>query len=692
MSGLQVLATSPVVHTLGITLLHFLWQGALVAAGLRLVLAVLAQRPAQVRYAASCLALALMAVIPAVTFLLLLPAQPFHDHVAGALAPDGDPGSTGYAAWWAPLTVVLWLVGATALILRLFASLHGVERLRRHGLRRVDGRWQDELDRLRNELGVRQAVRLFESSLAQAPMVVGWLRPMVLLPTCALTGLTPDHLRAILAHELAHVRRLDFLVNLFQALVESVLFYHPAVWWVSKRIRIERELCCDDVAVASCGDVLTYARALLELERSQDPAPQVVLGANGGSLMQRIQRLVNTERRPAGASHGWAPAGLLAVVLLALAPVAAFAQEPGDSDKLCPECEAKVRVLLQHPQDAEEGHLLVVPQILRTDAEESGGLLTLNGRIVSRDGVVLHDVELQEVEADEPFAVEWKTIENEPLSVQFLDGRSLEVGIHPFDLEVEIHEEDEAEEAHAEGELHFLTEIGELHGGEGEHQVITIVSPQGGESEEHRIKVIDEDGESRVINIYIQGNVQIEGIDGGTERVRVHRSHGDLKVRRLDGTREHEAHEHEAHEHDGKHKHKVKERSRHEHDDSPFGLFYSREGDDDGEREGGYVRRFFTTEDPPEMLWFDRDDEEGEDEAHGYWYQLGTDRSLRPGVYRLQTGATLFSPQAPKLDLQLTAPHRLKWRTAEPLNFTRTLPHPLRITGSLRKGPEKKVH
>jgi beta-lactamase regulating signal transducer with metallopeptidase domain len=121
------------------------------------------------------------------------------------------------------------------------------------------------------------------------------LRPVILLPASALTGLSPQQLEAIIAHELAHIRRHDYLINLLQTVVETLLFYHPAVWWVSRRIRQEREHCCDDLAVAVCGDALTYARALLEMEQLRAAGPQLAMAANGGSLMNRIQRLVGAQ-------------------------------------------------------------------------------------------------------------------------------------------------------------------------------------------------------------------------------------------------------------------------------------------------------------------------------------------------------------------------------------------------------------
>ncbi len=160
-------------------------------------------------------------------------------------------------------------------------------------------------------------MRLLASASATVPFVVGWLRPVVLVPAALLTGLHPAEVEAIFAHELAHIRRHDFLVNLLQNVVETLLFYHPAVWWMSAQIRMEREHCCDDVAAAVCGGALDYARALVALERLR-PATGLMVAASGGSLLERIRRLAGA--RDNGRSAWPLPAlGLFLAAAIALA-------------------------------------------------------------------------------------------------------------------------------------------------------------------------------------------------------------------------------------------------------------------------------------------------------------------------------------------------------------------------------------
>ncbi len=150
------------------------------------------------------------------------------------------------------------------------------------------------------QLGLNRAIRYLECGWLQAPGVIGWIRPIVLLPVAALTGLSEAQLRAVIAHELAHIRRHDFFVNLLQILVETLLFYHPAIWWLNRRIRAERELCCDEIAVSLTGDRLEYARALTLMEQWEQ-APALMMAANRGPLSKRIFHILG--RKPFGAGQ-----------------------------------------------------------------------------------------------------------------------------------------------------------------------------------------------------------------------------------------------------------------------------------------------------------------------------------------------------------------------------------------------------
>jgi soluble lytic murein transglycosylase-like protein len=173
-------------------------------------------------------------------------------------------------------------------------------------------------------------VRVLSSFDVDVPIALGWLRPAVLVPAALVLDLPTTAVEALLAHELAHVRRHDWMLNLVQCLVEALLFYHPAVWWVSSRIRAEREHCCDDAVVALTGDALGYARALVSLETTRTETAALSVAANGGSLMIRIERMINGSPAPRASRVGLGHALAVAAALLAgvTAPLVSCASAP----------------------------------------------------------------------------------------------------------------------------------------------------------------------------------------------------------------------------------------------------------------------------------------------------------------------------------------------------------------------------
>ncbi len=227
-----------------------------------------------------------------------------------------------------PWIVCLWALGVLVFSLRLLAGWKTVRPLRVAG-DATDSQWIGRFTRLKARLGILYPVRLAFSTSAKVPMVIGWLKPVVLVPAGLVTGLSSAQLEAILAHELIHIRRHDYLINLVQNVLETLFFYHPAVAWVSARIRVERENCCDDAASQICGGTLDYARALAALAELRR-GPVLGLAANGGSLVDRIRRLVaaNEPDDRRGMSSGAATLLSLTVSAVALAALgAAVAQQ-----------------------------------------------------------------------------------------------------------------------------------------------------------------------------------------------------------------------------------------------------------------------------------------------------------------------------------------------------------------------------
>ena len=186
--------------------------------------------------------------------------------------------------------------------------------------------WHDKAKQLAHRLRIKKAVTLAQSAHMKTPAVVGWVRPMILLPPAALTGLTVDQLQAILLHELAHIRRYDYLVNLIQIFIETLLFYHPALWWVSRRIRIEREHCCDDTAATALGSPIEYAHALTRMAELALPTNQLAVAANTSNLLHRVSRLLQINPQDNSRS-GWITALAALFLAGALALPAALAQK-----------------------------------------------------------------------------------------------------------------------------------------------------------------------------------------------------------------------------------------------------------------------------------------------------------------------------------------------------------------------------
>jgi len=332
MRVMELLSAQPWVERLGWTLIHFLWQGALIAA---LYAIARRSRSAQRRYLLGCVALVAMVAAPLVTFSIggePESGRPMMTAASPAPRAHVEPISPVlpvyiYETWHEdvmPWLVIAWFAGAVVFWARLTGSWIIAARMRSLFVRPAPAEWQHKLDDLRTRIRISQPVRLLTSALVQVPTVVGWLRPVILMPTGALAGLPIEHIEALLAHELAHIRRHDYLVNILQSAAEALLFYHPSVWWISTQIRNERELCCDDVAVATSGDALTYARALADLE-SWRPA-HLALAANGGSLPDRIAYLLGQSRNQSRTMPG--PGILVATALLAITAYSLFAQQP----------------------------------------------------------------------------------------------------------------------------------------------------------------------------------------------------------------------------------------------------------------------------------------------------------------------------------------------------------------------------
>jgi beta-lactamase regulating signal transducer with metallopeptidase domain len=363
----------PLAHALGLTLLHILWQGALVAGGLAFLFWLFKGASPRFRYGLACGALLVLIGLPPLTFARLtrpaslptaarnVPPEPHQDPVRVS-PPTANPARANWRGqlqsaieMTLPAFLIAWACGVLILSTRLTGGWAWLQFLRR---RRATVSAGDEhqlmLLRLCQRMKLVSNIRLLVCDRVEGPTVLGWLKPVVLVPGAALTGLSPQQLEMILAHELAHILRHDYAVNLLQSIVEVLFFYHPAVWWISAKIRQEREQCCDDLAVRYAGNALDYARALTRLEalRLQCDSPPLALAqsATGGSFMHRIQRLISPTT-----STPLAPrAGLVLLLLLALATsLGARIQEPTSTSQ----SQERYFLLRRYNQPSSDGRM-----------------------------------------------------------------------------------------------------------------------------------------------------------------------------------------------------------------------------------------------------------------------------------------------------------------------------------------------
>lgn len=318
-----------VAHALGHAVVQSLWQCVIVGA---LAAAVqIGIRRAAARYVVWCVALALCAG----WFVVTLGAGLRLDRgVVGApelavlgfggtpLGAAGDVGAGMNGARGLGVfesVAAIWALGFVSVGVRFVRQWVAATRLRTCGAVEARGVWAALYADVRGSLGVPSRVRLLVSDVARSPMVVGWLAPTVVVPASVLTMMSPEQVRLVLAHELAHIRRYDHVVNMLQVLIETVMFYHPVVWWVSRQARVEREHCCDDAAVRWGGDAVSYARALTDLEEVRVRS-RAVLALNsrfhGGSLMNRIQRLFGGSDARRGSGSMRALAALMAAAVI----------------------------------------------------------------------------------------------------------------------------------------------------------------------------------------------------------------------------------------------------------------------------------------------------------------------------------------------------------------------------------------
>ncbi|MFD2165542.1 TonB family protein [Thalassotalea euphylliae] len=304
----ETLINHPILQTLAITIIHFLWQGVLVAAVFKVLISFISDKHPQLRYALACAAMLACLILPVATFgyyfepvanqsishIGILPIDNLQQSFAPVAASDWYQKTVDYL----PFLSVAWLIWVAFLTVRLLLDVAGVQRLPYHSHLAPEPEMLAKFAQLAKQIGLNRVPKLVISLKAEVPMAIGWLKPAVLMPAKMVMGLTQEQLEMLLLHELAHIRRHDYLVNFLQTLVEILLFFHPAVHWIAKHMRQEREYCSDDIAVSHCGNPVAYAHTLTDTAaickgHHHATIPTMAMAASGGDLKERVVRLVN---------------------------------------------------------------------------------------------------------------------------------------------------------------------------------------------------------------------------------------------------------------------------------------------------------------------------------------------------------------------------------------------------------------
>jgi beta-lactamase regulating signal transducer with metallopeptidase domain len=342
--------TADLVTALGWAILHSLWQALLVFICLRIVLRLWPDATASTKYNLSFLSLAgifgwfvatLYQQLEAVKELQLATGSPVSGELNAPLMLHAPAVYQRQEELYAlfpnlqmvfPVLVALYIAGVAVMCIKLAADLAQLQQIRKKQVLPADSAWEHYLDRLKLQLQIPRKVKLLISQYVQVPVMIGFLKPVILVPAAMFNNLSAEQLEAILLHELAHIKRNDYILNIFQSIVETALFFNPFVWWISKYIRLEREHCCDDMVLAHTTQPLHYAKALVALEEYRFTTNPMVMAAadNKQHLFYRIKRIMEMKTTHLNYSQKFMAMLIIAVGLTAIAWITPSAKQDKD--------------------------------------------------------------------------------------------------------------------------------------------------------------------------------------------------------------------------------------------------------------------------------------------------------------------------------------------------------------------------
>jgi len=375
------------IQTFGWTLLHSLWQGAIVALLYGITMVFLKKHSSKLRYYVSLIALLIIPIMFVVTFLSIYPdtetvstsntgsmtvlTKPvdaallktyFYERDTQSFFKDLFNSTLLYFNKHLPLLVMMWLLGMMIFSLRFLGGLAYTQRLKHHRTYEVPDRWKEKLAEMCSTMKLSKPVKMFESAITKVPMIIGYFKPVILVPLGTFSHVPADQLEAIISHELTHIIRKDYLVNIIQSVIEVFFFFHPAVWWISKNIRIEREYHCDDMTLDFYNDPLIYVKALANIKEMETNVPRFATAFYNGKdqLMARIQRMISRPRVKPNFSEGIIIAVFLIFGILTISSTAAISLRENNYDKFT-ENVTKMEEQLNHSKGDQPVHLNIYP-------------------------------------------------------------------------------------------------------------------------------------------------------------------------------------------------------------------------------------------------------------------------------------------------------------------------------------------
>ena len=444
MKFLDIFSSDQFVRALGWTILHSVWQIAIVASLLSILLIFMKKSSSRIRYFTACVAMLLVVAISVTTFTVEYSnyqesikisqdfgLSPIELDFANAVIQESNEacrttffnGFENYFEQNIPLIVLIWNLVVLVLLLKTISGFAYSQRIKSYQTNAMPTHWEAMLFQLTKKLGIKKRVGILESAIIKAPIVAGYFKPMILMPLGVVSGLSAEQVEAILAHELAHIKRNDYLVNIFQSIIEVLFFYHPALWWISKNIRYERENACDDIALKANISRKALATALTNLEvlNHEKLSLALAFSSKKTSLLNRIKRILNPQKTKITMKEGFITIciALASFSIVSFSMVSIISSNENSNEKFTYKAKQistskqnKVKERkaynLQSPiivEDKKEGHFFSVEDTIITINHRDNVIYEING--------VKYQLDFDEDAKPEKFSVKGKEVPKE---------------------------------------------------------------------------------------------------------------------------------------------------------------------------------------------------------------------------------------------------------------------------------------